>query len=163
MSVTITRQDRGYLLQCEIIVSRPPAEIFGFFGDATNLEEITPSHLRFQILTPLPIEMRAGLILDYRLRLRGVPLRWRSEITAWEPSRRFVDEQRIGPYRWWIHEHTFEETEGGTIARDFVRYGVPGGRLVNALFVARDLRSIFQYRSRRMLEMFPEKRCQDSF
>ncbi|UCD75781.1 MAG: SRPBCC family protein [Phycisphaerales bacterium] len=155
MPVTIHRQDRGYLLECELLLLRPAEEVFGFFADATNLEAITPPQLRFEILTPLPIEMSKGAIIDQRLRLHGIPLRWRSEITAWEPHQRFVDEQRRGPYRWWIHEHTFEETDDGTLARDRVQYGVPGGAMVNALLVARDLRRIFDYRSRALRGIFP--------
>lgn len=98
--------------------------------------------------------MRAGLRIDYRLRLRGLPLRWQSEITAWEPPCRFVDEQRRGPYRAWIHEHTFAERDGGTLAQDVVRYGVIGGRLVNTLFVRRDVERIFHYRQKKLREVF---------
>ncbi|UCF19022.1 MAG: SRPBCC family protein [Gemmatimonadota bacterium] len=148
MALSIEKAERGYLLEARIWLPRPVEEVFEFFCDAGNLETITPPFLRFEILTPLPLTMRAGTLIDYRLRLRGIPVRWRTEITAWEPPTRFVDEQRRGPYRWWIHEHRFGERAGGTEMVDRVRYGVPGGPLVNGLFVARDLRRIFEYRGR---------------
>ena len=127
-------------------------EVFEFFSDPYNLEELTPPILRFEVLTPAPIRMAEGTLIDYKLRLRGIPVRWQSEITAWEPPVRFVDEQRRGPYSMWVHEHTFVEKDGGTLARDNVNYAVPGGALVNKLFVARDVRRIFEYRTERLLE-----------
>lgn len=123
-------------------------EVFGFFADARNLERITPSWLHFSVLTPAPIEMRAGALIDYRLRVRGIPLRWRSEITAWEPPLRFVDEQRRGPYRMWVHEHTFTQRDGGTEVGDRVTYAVPGGWLIERLLVGPDVRRIFAHRRR---------------
>jgi ligand-binding SRPBCC domain-containing protein len=121
-------------------------EVFPFFGDAHNLNVLTPPWLRFEILTPKPIPMQAGTLIDYRIRLRGLPMTWRTRISAWEPNRRFVDEQIRGPYLEWIHTHTFEPVDGGTLMRDVVRYRVPGGALVNALFVERDVARIFRYR-----------------
>lgn len=143
------------IVERELWLPREPDEVFPFFADAFNLEAITPPWLRFRILTPAPIEMRQGAVIDYRLRFRGVPVQWRSEITAWDPPHRFVDEQRRGPYQRWIHEHTFETIRGGTLVRDHVDYAVPGGRLVERLFVAGDLDRIFDYRHealRRLLE-----------
>lgn len=136
----------AFVLNAELFLPKAIDGVFEFFGDAFNLEQITPPFLRFEVQTPRPIRMAAGTLIDYRLKVRGVPLRWRSEITAWEPPFRFVDEQRRGPYRLWHHEHTFQAVEGGTIVRDTVTYRVPGGRLVNRLFIAPDLRRIFQYR-----------------
>jgi ligand-binding SRPBCC domain-containing protein len=107
---------------------RPVSEVFSFCADAGNLDVITPPWLRFQILTPRPMAMRVGAQIDYRLRLRGLPLRWQSEITVWQPPHRFVDEQRRGPYRAWRHEHTFTAQDGGTLVGDRVRYAVLGGR-----------------------------------
>ena len=118
---------RTFELTSELMLPRPPAEVFPFFADARNLERLTPPWLRFEVLTPGTIEMRPGATIDYRLRLRGVPIRWRSEITAWEPPFRFVDEQRRGPYRLWIHEHRFDERDGRTVASDHVRYAVGVG------------------------------------
>jgi ligand-binding SRPBCC domain-containing protein len=129
-------------------------EVFPFFADARNLEELTPPFLRFQVLTPPPISMAAGTRIDYRLRLHGIPIRWQSEITAWEPMRMFVDEQRRGPYRAWIHTHRFTAKDGGTLVEDEVRYDVPGGALVNALFVRNDVARIFAYREAKLRARF---------
>ncbi len=97
--------------------------------------------------------MQAGTLIDHKLRVRGIPLRWRTLISTWEPPFRFVDEQLRGPYRQWIHEHTFEERDGGTLTRDVVRYSVFGGALVDRLFVRRDVEKIFTYRTQRLLEL----------
>lgn len=136
----------GYLLETEQWFPSPRTEVFDFFADAGNLERITPPFLHFQIVTPLPIAMRAGALIDYRLSLHGLPISWRTEISKWEPSARFIDQQLRGPYRYWIHEHTFTEQDGGTLVRDTVAYKVPGGRLIHWLVVQRDLRRIFGYR-----------------
>jgi ligand-binding SRPBCC domain-containing protein len=135
-------------------VPRPREEVFAFFADAGNLQELTPPWLRFEILTPPPIEMRPGALIDYRLHLGVIPIRWRTRITVWEPPHRFVDEQLRGPYRLWLHEHTFEEDGDGTLCGDFVRYAVPFGALANRLVVARDVRKIFAYREKRLQEIF---------
>ena len=128
----------------------PRDRVFAFFSDAFNLERITPDLLRFRVQTPAPIEMSAGAVIDYRLSLRGLPMRWRSEITEWEPPARFVDTQRRGPYREWHHTHTFEERDGGTFVTDAVRYRLIGPafmtRAVNKLLVAPDVRRIFAFR-----------------
>ena len=143
---------RVFTLRNEVWLPRPIGEVFDFFADAYNLEALTPPMLKFEVLTPAPILMAVGTLIDYRLRLRGIPIRWQSEITAWEPPLRFVDEQRHGPYSLWVHEHIFEEKDGETLARDIVEYAVPGGALANRLFVARDVRRIFEYRTKRLLE-----------
>lgn len=152
--VIIERAPRGWLLRAECVVPRPLDEVFPFFADALNLERITPPLVRFRVLTPAPLMMRAGLLIDYKLRIRGLPVRWQTEITAWEPQRRFVDEQRRGPYKFWRHEHTFEQCDGGTRMLDEVHYGVPGGRVVNWLLVGRDVRKIFAYRQQALREIF---------
>ena len=139
----------------EMWLKPPLEEVFSFFSDARNLERITPPWVRFRILTSGEIPMRLGALIDYRIRVHGVPLRWQSEITLWEPGRRFVDEQRRGPYRLWIHEHRFSAKDGGTLVEDRVEYAVPGGALVNRLFVAKDVAKIFDYRKRKLEEIFP--------
>ncbi|NKB90449.1 MAG: CDP-paratose 2-epimerase [Acidobacteria bacterium] len=143
-----------YDLETEIFLPRRLDEVFAFFADARNLETLTPSFLSFSVITEGEIDMRPGALIDYRLRVRGIPLKWQSEITAWEPPFRFVDEQRRGPYRVWHHEHTFEEVEGGVMARDRVRYDHIGGRLVNRLIVGPDVTRIFDYRQEKLLELF---------
>jgi ligand-binding SRPBCC domain-containing protein len=131
------------------VVPRPPHEVFEFFADAHNLEAITPPWLRFRIVTRRPIEMGEGTMLEYRLELHRIPLRWLTRIEVWEPGRRFVDVQVRGPYRLWEHTHRFAAHVGGTLVEDTVRYALPLGplgRLAHAAFVARDLRRIFDYR-----------------
>src|SRR5436190_1261330 len=120
-------------------------ELFVFLADAANLEAITPAFLNFQIVTPLPIVISEGTLIDYKLRVRGIPVRWRSKITAWRPPSRFVDEQVRGPYRLWIHEHILEPLDGGTVMRDRVRYAL-WFDFVTAPFVRRDIEAIFEYR-----------------
>lgn len=139
----------------ETWLARPRAEVFEFFADAANLERLTPPWLGFEILTPRPIAMRVGALIDYRLRVHGVPLRWRTEITEWQPPLRFVDEQLRGPYRLWHHTHTFTAEGGGTTVHDRVRYAVLGGVLVQKLLVERDVRTIFAYREKVLRELFP--------
>ena len=129
-------------------------KMFDFFSRAENLELLTPPWLSFNVVTPTPIRMCEGALIDYRLRVRGIPLRWRSEITVWDPPYRFVDVQLRGPYRMWHHEHRFTEVEGGTRVEDRVKYAVLGGSLVNKLFVAPDVRRIFDYRTQRLRELF---------
>lgn len=131
-------------------------ELFPFFADAANLEALTPPWMSFHILTPQPIAMQVGALIDYRLKVRGVLLRWRSEITAWEPPGRFVDEQVRGPFRRWIHEHRFEPRDGGTVAIDRVRYAVPGGALINWLLVRHDVARIFAFRMAKLRARYPQ-------
>jgi ligand-binding SRPBCC domain-containing protein len=142
-----------YQLQtCSWLPLKRP-DVFAFFADASNLESLTPPFLHFSVITSRPIEMRQGQLIDYRLRLHGLPIRWRTEITGWEPPFRFEDCQLKGPYSLWVHSHIFEELDGGTLVRDVVRYATPGGRLVHSLFVKRDLRRIFEYRQDRLPEL----------
>jgi len=134
-----------------------PGDVFPFFADAGNLEAITPPSLRFAIVTPRPIEMRAGALVEYRLRLRGLPISWLTRIEEWEPGVRFVDMQLRGPYALWHHTHTFEpDGAGGTVMRDTVRYALPGGplgALPQRLFVRAELDRIFDFRARRVPEL----------
>ena len=130
--------------------------VFPFFADARNLEQLTPPWLRFAVLTAGDVSISAGTLIDYRLRLRGIPINWQSEITAWDPPRRFVDEQRRGPYRVWIHEHLFRGYDGLTLAEDRVRYAVIGGSVINRLLVAPDLARVFRYRREKLAALFGE-------
>lgn len=157
MTVSIERAPRGYRLHAEVRLDRPVGEVFRFFADAHNLDRLTPARLGFEILTPGQIEMAVGTLIDYRIRLRGFPMRWRTRITEWDPPHAFADEQLRGPYRWWIHRHRFTPDGDGTIMTDTVDYGVPGGPLAplaHALLVRRDVEAIFRYRSRVIAEVF---------
>jgi len=131
------------------LVGRPLPEVFAFFADASMLEALTPPFLHFRILTPMPIELGAGARLDYQLSLFGLPLRWRTRITDWQPGRRFVDEQEAGPYALWRHTHEFEARGTSTLMRDVVDYVEPlgpVGQVAHVLFVRRTLDRIFDFR-----------------
>jgi ligand-binding SRPBCC domain-containing protein len=144
---------RIHTLRREQRLPGAPEAVFGFFADARNLEAITPPLLRFRVVTPAPIVMGAGTRIRYRLRVHRVPLSWLTEITAWEPPHRFVDEQLDGPYALWHHTHTFESDGDETVMRDVVRYGIGFGALgalAEALLVRRDLDRIFDYRAERV-------------
>src|SRR5262245_10988524 len=139
---------------CELWLPLPPEELFPFFANAANLDVLTPPWLHFHIVTPQPIVMRPGTLIDYRLRVHGLPLRWRTRVSAWEPPRRFVDEQLRGPYRRWIHEHTFDLRDGGTLIRDAVQYAVPFDALLHRWFVRPDIERIFQFRAAELRRRF---------
>jgi ligand-binding SRPBCC domain-containing protein len=145
---------RTYRLQTQLWLPQPREEIFNFFSDPSNLDRLTPPWLHFEILTPKSVEMNAGTLLDYRLRLHGIPLRWQSEISVWEPPNRFIDRQIKGPYRQWVHEHNFSAHQGGTLVGDSVTYSVPGGRIIQKLLVAPDLDRVFGYRHKILKELF---------
>ncbi len=142
-------KDHVHQLVREQRIPRPLPEVFDFFSRAENLEALTPRFLKFRYITPLPIEMKVGARIEYALSLFGIPIRWRTRITSWEPGRRFVDEQESGPYALWRHEHTFEAAGGSTIMRDVVTYREPFGPLgavAHVIFVARTLERIFDFR-----------------
>lgn len=143
-----------YKFHAQLWLPLPPHDLFPFFSDAFNLEELTPPWLHFRTLTPAPIIMRQGTMIDYRLRVHKIPIRWRSEITEWEPPTGFTDEQRVGPYRFWKHRHAFHEHENGTVASDTVEYAVWGGSLINKFFVEPDVRRIFRYREEKLKLLF---------
>lgn len=145
---------RGARLETVQLLTAPRACVFGFFSDAFQLQTLTPVWLHFSVVTPAPIEMRVGSLIEYRLQVHGVPLRWQSRISVWEPPVRFVDEQLRGPYRYWHHEHVFEEVGDRTRCLDIVDYAAPGGWLVDRLLVRRDLLKIFTYRQTKLRELF---------
>lgn len=149
-----TRPQRHLMhLHRDTIVARPLEETFAFFSDAANLERLTPPWLNFRILTPLPLVMREGVEIDYRIVLYGLPLPWKTRIDVWEPGVRFVDRQLRGPYRWWSHEHRFEAVPGGTRVIDHVEY-LPRVRLLTGGLVRRDVERIFTYRQQTLLALF---------
>ncbi len=135
---------------------RPVSEVFPFFADAANLEQLTPPWLKFEIRTPQPVQMKVGALIDYRLKLYGLPIGWRTEITAWEPNQRFVDEQIKGPYKLWRHEHRFEPKDGGTLVTDTVDFVAPLRVLSTPLFVKPDVKRIFDFRFRELARRFAQ-------
>jgi ligand-binding SRPBCC domain-containing protein len=131
--------------------------VFAFFSNAYNLEQITPPFLRFRVVRISNPEIRAGTLIDYRLSLHGVPFRWRTRIQRWQAPDCFVDTQVRGPYKSWHHTHEFVEQDGGTLVRDRVRYELPlgrWGRVIAGDWVARDVARIFDFRRRRIAELF---------
>ncbi len=142
-------------LTADTWVNLPRDQVFPFFADAANLEVLTPPWLSFAIETPRPIAMHPGRQISYRIKVRGIPMRWVSEISAYQPPEMFVDEQRRGPYRQWVHTHRFVEEGGGTRLLDEVEFDMCGRVLVGRL-VARDLRAIFTYRHETLLRLFAQ-------
>ena len=141
----------------ETIINKPLQEVFEFFSNAQNLNLLTPPQLQFEILTPLPIAMKKGTLIDYKLKLSGIPFYWKTEIAAWEPPFRFVDKQLKGPYKIWIHEHRFEEKNGKTYMYDTVEFLSPGWFLepiINKLFIEKKVKEIFTYREKKLKEIF---------
>ncbi len=139
-----------HLLKKEQFLRQPLDKVFAFFAKPENLEKITPASLSFRILTPAPILMEKGRIIDYQIKIMGLPQRWRSIISDYQPPHFFVDEQLKGPYSFWHHTHRFSSKDGGTLIIDEVRYGLSFGMLGNlahALFVRSQLESIFNYRA----------------
>ncbi len=157
MSVVITRDGHDWRVHAEQALDAPLERVFPFYSEAHNLERITPDLLRFRVVTPDPIEMRVGAQIDYRLRVRGVPVRWRTQILEWDPPHSFVDVQLKGPYELWHHTHTFESLGDRTRCTDEVRYRPPGGPLaglINRFFVQRDVEAIFRHRMLALDEIF---------
>jgi ligand-binding SRPBCC domain-containing protein len=146
-----------YELKRKVTLADPVEDVFAFFSKAENLNLITPPWLHFKILTPLPVNMAKNTLIDYSIKLFGMKMTWKTEITVWEPPRRFVDRQLKGPYRVWEHTHLFEDLGGITQMEDVVRYAVPGfvmAPLVHFLFVRPRLKKIFDYREKKMGELF---------
>jgi ligand-binding SRPBCC domain-containing protein len=150
-----------YRLERLQLIRHPLDEVFAFFSDAYNLEALTPPQLHFHILTPCPIAMHAGTLIDYRLKLFGIPFSWQTQIDEFEPGRRFVDRQLRGPYRLWRHVHEFTAVDNGTLMIDEVDYELPWGplgTLAHLLLVRRTLDKIFDYRRDRIVDLLETDR-----
>lgn len=146
-------------LHHEQLVAAPLDKVFAFFGKPENLARITPSWMGFRILTPSPVPMREGALIDYQISLGPFPTRWRTLITRFDPPHLFVDEQLSGPYSFWHHTHRFEAVGDLTRITDDIRYLLPFGplgRLAHALVVRRQLRGIFAHRRRVIIAEFPD-------
>jgi ligand-binding SRPBCC domain-containing protein len=145
-----------HVLEREQLVRAPAERVFAFFSDPRNLDALTPAWLRFEILPPVPIAMGKDARIDYRLRIGGIPVRWRTRITSFEPGCGFVDEQERGPYALWEHTHRFEATDRGVLVADRVRYALPFGplgALAHGLWVHSALARIFDFRFARVREL----------
>ena len=148
---------KTYALQRQQLIKRPLHEVFDFFSKPDNLGRLTPRSMGFQMLTPAPIEMRDGAVIDYAIRLYGQDLRWTTLITLFDRPHKFVDVQLKGPYSFWHHTHTFTATEEGTIIADEVRYTMPFGilgRIAQYLVVRHQLERIFTFRQEQILALF---------
>jgi ligand-binding SRPBCC domain-containing protein len=149
-----------HILERRQVIEKPSEEVFDFFADAGNLERITPPELNFHIITPQPIDVKKGALIEYQLKLRGIPIRWKTEITQWNPPHDFVDTALKSPYKQWIHLHTFEEgTRGETVMKDIVRYRLPLEPLgdIAHFYVKKELEYIFDYRYKIIEEIFHSK------
>lgn len=154
------RKMATHLLEFETKLYGSLTEIFDFFSKAENLNEVTPSDLSFLILTPSPIPTKVGTLIDYRIKMFGIPFYWRTLITDFEPRVRFVDQQLKGPYLLWHHEHTFEDKGEYVLMTDRVHYLSPGWifePLIDRLFVRPQLDKIWAYRAKRFAELFGKK------
>ncbi|MEO7367411.1 MAG: SRPBCC family protein [Gemmatimonadaceae bacterium] len=147
---------REHVIEQRVWVRHPLKDVFPFFAPAENLERLTPPEVGFRIMTPLPIEMKRGALIDYTIKLFGFPLKWRTEITAWNPPNSFEDTQLRGPYAKWVHTHSFVEESGGTTIEDRVVYALPFGVLggIAHPIVARQLKRIFSYREKVLTARF---------
>lgn len=152
-SITIRpdREPRTWVLEARCAVGAPLGEVFPFFSDARNLQRLTPPWVGFEVLSRGDLDMAEGLLIDYRIRIHGLPIRWRTEISEWDPPHRFQDTQLKGPYALWEHTHRFTPASGDiTVMTDHIRYRPRGGPLaplINRALVAKDVRRIFEYRS----------------
>ena len=146
-----------HLLERSQWVGRPVDEVFNFFSSETNLERLTPPWLRFHVVGKSTPSIETGTLIDYRLRISGIPVKWRTQIESWEPGKRFVDRQLYGPYRKWHHTHTFEAESGGTRMNDRVIFQLPLGRLGDILAswkVKRQVKEIFDFRKEEIDRIF---------
>ena len=152
---------KPHILIRETVLNGSIEEVFDFFSKAENLDKITPPILGFRIITPLPVEMKKGTLIDYKIKLNGIPFNWRTEITKWDPPNCFEDTQLKGPYKMWIHEHKFIERNNKTFMTDTVRYISPGGVIEfipHNLIVKKKVDFIFDYRQKIFDELFPVKK-----
>lgn len=151
---------KPHFFQYETMLFKPLEEVFKFFSSAENLNEVTPTKLSFSFLTPQPIGMHVGTLIDYRIKLMGIPFFWRTLITDWEPPYRFVDQQLRGPYVFWHHEHTFEDRGDHVLMTDRVHYLSPGWifePLIDKLFVKKQLEGVWAYRAEQFEKLFGKK------
>ena len=141
---------KPHILIRETVLNGSIEEVFDFFSKAENLDKITPPILGFRIITPLPVEMKNGTLIDYKIKLNGIPFNWRTEITKWDPPNCFEDTQLKGPYKMWHHQHHFKEVDGGVEMTDILHYEIPFGfigNFLNTLFIEKKIKAIFEFRT----------------
>ena len=151
------RQPKVYTFYKEQFVPSDMDTVFDFFSRPENLEKITPSAMGFNIITPTPIEMKEGAIIDYTVKILGVPVRWRTMITSYKENEYFVDEQLKGPYSYWHHKHTFKEVEGGILIIDEITYALPiqaFRKIVHPVLIKPQLNQIFDFRFQTIKDKF---------
>lgn len=140
---------KTYEINTTQFIDKPLETVFHFFSKPENLEQMTPKNLSFKILTPKPIKMEKGALIDYTIRIVVIPIHWRSYVSKYYPPYEFVDEQVKGPYAFWHHTHTFKEVDGGVEIKDRVKYAIPMGilgRFIHAIYIKNDLKKIFTHR-----------------
>jgi ligand-binding SRPBCC domain-containing protein len=146
---------RVHVLAREQYLDLPVEKVFDFFSAAENLERLTPAWLSFRVDGQSTPQIEEGTLINYRLRVHGIPMKWTSRIESWEPNARFVDRQLTGPYALWHHTHEFRPLDGGTLIGDTVRYAIGFGligEVARAVQVQKDLDNIFDYRRTAVLE-----------
>ncbi len=149
-----------HILTRKLTLDLPREQVFEFFANARNLERITPSQLNFHIVTPQPIKLQKGTLIDYKLKLRGLSLKWRTEITEWNPPFSFTDEALKSPYKQWIHRHVFTEIAANkTLIEDEVKYRLPFAPFGDMahFFVRQELNHIFDFRQKTVTEILQPK------
>lgn len=146
-----------FIFESKLNINKPINEVFDFFCKAENLQKLTPSNLDFKILTELPVKMQKGTLIDYKIKLYGIPVLWKTEITKWDPPYEFEDTQLKGPYKLWKHRHIFKSVGDNTEMRDVVEYnpkGWPFNSVLNKFFVKKEIEKIFSFREERILSFF---------
>lgn len=148
-------------LERESVIKAPIEKVFDFFSKAENLNIITPPQLKFDIITPMPITIKEGTIIDYKIKISGLSFKWRTKITDWEPPNRFIDIQTKGPYKMWVHEHTFTADGNNTVMKDKVNYISKGWflePLIQRFFVRKRVEDIFDYRQKKLSAIFKDEK-----
>ena len=152
---------KPHFLEFKTQLYRPMQEVFEFFSNAENLNKVTPPEVSFSMLTPMPVKMQVGTLIDYRIKLSGIPFFWRTQISLWEPNEsRFVDEQVKGPYVFWRHEHTFEDKGGYILMTDRLHYLSPGWflePLIDKFFIRPRIEKIWGYRDQQFKTLFGKR------
>jgi ligand-binding SRPBCC domain-containing protein len=153
---------KAYHLQFSQVLPLSLQETWNFFSSPMNLAEITPADMAFTVTSDPELirKMYAGMIITYKISpIAGIKLNWMTEITQVAEGKYFIDEQRFGPYKFWHHQHHFQEVAAGTLMTDILTYGLPLGPIgdiANSLFVGKKLQDIFEFRRKKIIALFGE-------